>query len=212
MRLALILWLAIACSAATVDRLAVTVGRTAITELQIDEDLRVAALLNRKEVLHDLESRRAAADRLIEQLLIRNEIQMSRYPVPSPEDVEAYYAKVVETLGGSERASEALARYRVSEQVLREHLTAQLATLRFIAFRFRPDVSISDAEIENAFRRRLIEAHALKANDPLPPLPADEKQKLTGQLVEERTDAALNSWLAESRKQIEIVYEDKDLQ
>jgi hypothetical protein len=39
-----------------------------------------------------------------------------------------------------------------------------------------------------------------------------ERDVISQKLTEERTDAALNTWLAESRKQVNIVYLDTELQ
>ena len=198
--------------ASTLDRLAVTVGHTVITELQIDEDLRVAALLNGQPVTRDLTSRRAAADRLVAQLLIRHEIELSRYPAPANEEVDTLFSQVQETLGGPERLKQLLSEFDVSEQTLRAHLLAQLATLQFIEFRFRPDITISDSEIDAEYHHQIANMQAANPRARTPPLDAAEKAKLSEVLLEERTDAALNSWLAESRKQVNITYIDSALQ
>jgi hypothetical protein len=198
--------------ATLVDRLAVTVGSTVITELQIDEELRVVALLNDQPVVRDQEARRAAADRLVEQILIQHEIELSRYPAPSDEELDTRYAGVEEALGGAARLRQMLASYHVTQQTLRAHLAAQLTTLSFIEFRFRPDVNISETEIQSAYRRQVAALQAADPNTKPPNLDADRKAKLSDALLEERTDAALNSWLAESRKQISIVYVDASLQ
>jgi len=208
MRLLLFLLL----SASTVDRLAVAVGSTVITELQIDEDLRVAALLNGQPVSRNDDTRRAAADRLVEQLLIQHEISISRYPPPSQAEVDALYASVEKTMGGPERLRELLTKYSITPEILRSHLVAQLSTLQFIEFRFRPDISISDSEIEIAYQREVAGLHNADPSAKAPPLDANRKARLSEVLVEDQTDAALNSWLAESRKQINIRYMDASLQ
>lgn len=207
----ILLLLAFTLQAETVDRLAIAVGHTVVTELQIDEDLRVSALLNQEPVGRDMEARRAAADRLVEQLLIQHEIEISRYPAPSEVELNAYYYSIEQTLGGEERMKALLAQYNISDAVLRTHLLQQLATLRFVEFRFRPDVSISDVEIEIAYQRQVAALRTADPNQQLPPLDAEQRKKLTEMLVEERTDAALNSWLAETRKQVDIRYIDTDL-
>jgi parvulin-like peptidyl-prolyl isomerase len=196
----------------TVDSLAIAVGSTVITELQIDEDLRVAALLNGQPVVRDVEARRAAADRLVGQLLIQHEIEISRYPLPSAEEVDTLYASVEKTMGGAERLKELLEKYSVTQQTLRAHLMAQLSTLRFIEFRFRPDVNVSDSDIEAVYQRELTQMHDADPTVQLPILDASKKAQLSERLEEERTDAALNSWLAESRKQVNIRYIDTSLQ
>jgi hypothetical protein len=197
---------------ATVDRLAVAVGATVITELQIDEDLRVAALLNGQPIARNDDSRRAAADRLVEQLLIQHEIRLSRYPPPAQAEVDTFYASVEKNMGGPDRLKEMLAQYHVSEPTLRAHLLAQLSTLQFIEFRFRPDVNISDNEIEIAYQREIAALHNADSKAQAPPLDANRKARLAEVLVEDQTDAALNTWLAESRKQVNIRYLDSSLQ
>jgi len=198
--------------AATLDRLAVAVGSTVITELQIDEDLRVAALLNGQPISRNDDTRRAAADRLVEQLLIQHEISISRYPQPSRAEVDALYASVEKTMGGPDRLKELLAKYSVTPEILRAHLMAQLSTLQFIEFRFRPDISISDSEIEIAYQREIASLHNADPKAKAPPLDANRKARLSEVLVEDQTDAALDSWLAESRKQFNIRYMDASLQ
>ena len=85
----------VACSllplhAEIVDRIAITAGRQVITELQLDEELRVVAFLNHQPIARDANARRAAADRLIEQLLIKRDLDLSHYPPPSPADVDDF--------------------------------------------------------------------------------------------------------------------------
>jgi hypothetical protein len=198
-------------NAVTVDRLAVTVGHTVITELQIDEELRVTTLLNGQPVSRDLESRRAAADRLVEQLLIQHEMDLSRYPAPTDEELDSYYNGVQQTLGGEERMRQLLTQYELTDQTLRSHLKAQLATLRFIEFRFRPDINISDQEITVDYKNEVAEMRASSPLAKVPSLDTAERDKLSQVLLEQRTDAALDTWLAESRKQVNIVYIDSAL-
>jgi hypothetical protein len=181
-----------------VDRLVVAVGQQTITQLQLDEEIRVTALLNRRPLVRDLETRRAAADRLVEQLVIRREMEQSRYPLPSEQDVNVYLEQIREQNGGEAGLAKALAAYRLTESTLRRHLESQLVMLRFIEYRFRPDATVSDEEIEAAYK-----GGAGKNGS---------RESIRSALMEARTDAALNAWLAESRRQINVVYLDKSLQ
>ena len=207
----LLLFTCAALNAVTVDKLAVAVGQTVITELQIDEELRVMALLNGQPLNRDLDSRRTATDRLVEQLLIQHEMQLSRYPAPTEEEIDSYYNGVQQTLGGEPRMKQLLSTFEISESTLRAHLTAQLATLRFIEFRFRPDINISDREITTEYKNKVATLLASNPRATVPVLDAAERDKLSQVLLEERTDAALDTWLAESRKQVNIVYIDSAL-
>jgi hypothetical protein len=193
-----------------VDRLAITVGQQVITQLQLDEELRVTALMNRQPVKRTLEERRAAADRLVEQLLIKREMELSRYPLPGDQDVAKYLQQIREQIGGPGELDKALDSYNVEENTLRQHLELQLTALRFVEYRFRPDTSVSDTEVEAAYRREIANWKAAHSGDP-PTLEAS-RERIRSALLDERTDTALNTWLAESRKQVNIVYLDKTLE
>ena len=113
--------------AAIVDRMAVIVGQQTITQLQLDEEIRVTALLNQRPVARDAETRRAAADRLVEQLLIRREMEQSRYPLPSEQEVNQYVEQIRTQNGGQAGLAKALATHDVTESTLRQHLEFFLA-------------------------------------------------------------------------------------
>jgi hypothetical protein len=193
-----------------IDRLAIAVGRNIITQLRLDEEQRVTALLNHKQVVRTLEERRDAADRLVEQLLIKLEMELSRYPMPDAGDVDKYLRQIAESSGGAAEFDKALNSYDLTVETLRQHLELQLTELRFIEVRFRPDTSVSDADVEGAYRRQVAEWKQSHSGEP-PTLEAS-REPLRAMLVEERTDAALNSWLGESRKRVTIIYFDKTLE
>lgn len=182
--------------AGIIDRIAIIVDQQVITEAQINEEVRVTALLNDEAIHENDEARRAAADRLVQQLLVKREMDLGNYPPPTAQEVQSYYDQVTQTLGGAARFSHEIASYKVTSEVLQQHLALQLTTLRFIEYRFRPDFSVSEEEIA-AYRKR----HAGLSSDA-----AHEA------VIEERTDQILAAWLEESRKQVNIIFLDKALQ
>jgi hypothetical protein len=194
-----------------IDRIAITVGRQVITELQLDEELRVTALLNHQAIARDIEAKRGAADRLVEQLIVNHEMALSHSPLPADDETENYLQQVRVDYGGEARLDQALAAYNLSETTLREHLTLQLTTLRFIELRFRPNEGVSEADIQNYYQR---ETTAWKANHPgeAPPRFEPSRESIRKTLIEARTDEVLTTWLEESRKQLNIIYLDKSLQ
>jgi hypothetical protein len=196
--------LAFSLEGGIVDRLAVIVGQQTITQLQLDEEIRITALLNHGPIARDVETRRAAADRLVEQLLIRREMEQSRYPLPDEQDVNQYVEQIRRQNGGSTGLAKALAAYELTESTLRQHLESQLVALRFVEYRFRPDAAVSEEDIDAAYRRRAEDSKTK-------PTLEVSKEPIRAELTEERTDAALSAWLAESRRQVNIVYLDKSL-
>ncbi len=207
--------LLIACSifclrAEVIDRIAITAGKQVITELQLDEELRVTALLNHEPILRDLGARRTAANRLIEQLLVKREMELSHYPLPTAEETDNYLAQVRSEFGGATPFDQALATYALTEATLRDHLALQLTTLRFIEYRFRPGLGISDAEVQSYYQHEVSTWRTTHTGTP----PAFEslRDSIRKTLIEQRTDEALDTWLTESRKQTNIIYLDKTLQ
>jgi hypothetical protein len=132
--------------AEVLDRIAIVVGRNVITELQIDEELRVTAFLNNKPLARDSAVRRAASRQLIEQLLVEREMNLSHYPPPDPAEIDKYVAQVRAALADYKDFDAALQQYALTPGILRQHLQLQLAMLQFIEFRFRPDPGNASSE------------------------------------------------------------------
>ena len=72
-----------------IDRIAITVGNQVITESQIDEELRITAFLNRDKLDVSDDARKQAANRLIDQALVKREMELSHYPFPQAVDAGA---------------------------------------------------------------------------------------------------------------------------
>lgn len=195
--------------AEVIDRLAITVGRQVITELQLDEELRVTALLNGKPVERSSAARHAAANRLIEQLLVQHEMELSQYPLPDTKDVDTYVSRVEEQLGGPQAFSQILSRYDLTEDTLKAHLALQLTTLRFVEYRFKPEAGVSDADINAYYQHEVTDWS--REHTGAPPALAAVKESIRQTLMEERTDQALDAWLNEARRQARIVYVDTTL-
>lgn len=209
-RLLIGLCLAMTASADIIDRLAITMGRDVITELQLDEELRVAAFLNRQPIVRDLNTRRAAAGRLVEQLIVTREMEVSRYPLPDEQDLNKYFDQIRSEFSDSVEFNQALARYGLTEGTLRNHLALQLTTLRFIEFRFQPEVDVSDVEIQTAYGHEI--ATWKTAHSGAPPSLEASRESIRKALLEQRIDRALDAWLEDRRKRLHIVYVDASLQ
>ena len=208
--IALVALLAAPAPADVIDRVAIAVGRHVITETQLDEEILVTAFLNEKPISRDLPSRRAAADRLIEQFLIQRELETSHYPPPAAADVDAYRAKVQSQLGGATSFARSLQQYGLSESILHEHLALQLTILRFVESRFQSDLPVTDAEIEMFYTNELLKAGT---DSSIVPTPSSKSRDSVRQIIaEQHTDAALKAWLDDARRRFAIVFLDKSLQ
>lgn len=194
-----------------VDRIAITVDYQVITELQIDEELRVTAFQNHARISTDLEARRTAADRLVAQLLVGREMQLSHYPAPQLAAVVQYLQQVRNSFNNDAAYQQALREYQITEVILERHLANQLATLSFTELRFRPNLDVPDSEIESFYTREIT---AWKTDHPGIPPPSlnTSRPAIVKTLSEQHTDEILDTWLEETRKHVNIIYLDTALQ
>jgi parvulin-like peptidyl-prolyl isomerase len=144
--------LAAVAHAEIIDRIAVSVGNSVITASDLDREVRVTALLNSMPPDFTPASKRATAERLIEQKLIRREIELSRYPTPDAATVEPVLEESRKThFKSDDDFRRALAEYGITEQDVKDQLLWQLTLLRFIEVRFRPGIQATDQDIRDYF-------------------------------------------------------------
>src|ERR1700676_5334931 len=93
-RVCLAVAMALGSRAEIIDRIAVSVGNDIITTDQIHDEICVTAFLNHTQPNLNADERRKAAERLIEQTLIKREMDFTHYPLPSLADAEPLLTKV----------------------------------------------------------------------------------------------------------------------
>ena len=99
--LALLLW-CLPAGGVVIDRIAVIVDKHAIKSSDIDRDLRVTAFLNREPLNVSSDAKQKAAERLIEQTVIRDEMEKGGYSKSSAGDVDGMIKRILgERFGGS---------------------------------------------------------------------------------------------------------------
>jgi hypothetical protein len=125
--------------AAVLDRVAMVVGNQVFTESEVQDEVRLTQFLNQQPLDLGPDERRAAAERLVDQQLIRNEMQIGGYPQPSPSEAEAMLRNFrQEHYRSIAQFRAALEKYGISEDQLKQHLLWQLTAVRFTDARFRP--------------------------------------------------------------------------
>jgi hypothetical protein len=182
-----------------IDRVAVTVDKRVVTESEIMRQIRITAFLNNEQPDFGPANRRATANRLVEQLLIRREIEGSGY-FGDPETPFENYAQLKQRFKTPDEYTQALARYGIRDKDVRESLEWQAMLLDFISLRFRPGVQIPPSEIREYYDAQV-------AQDPgkLPPFD-DAKDDIEEILTQQRVDNALDRWLGQARTQSRIRY------
>jgi hypothetical protein len=187
------------------DRVAVVVGRRAVKTSDIDRELRVTAFLNRQPLDRSPAAMRKAAERLIDQELVRQDLLTGQYPQPTERDVEALLQQLLRDRFGNSQArmNAELARDQLSTEELRRHLLWQLTVLRFIDLRFRAGVLVTDEEAAQYYREHRAELEKANPRDhTLETLLPQIRETLTG----DRINEAFDEWLAETRRGVRIEY------
>ena len=135
----------------------ITVGNQVITESQIDDEIRVTAFLNREKLDLSAEARKQAAGRLIEQALIKREMDLSHYPLPEPSDAGESLQSLKAMYSSEADFQNALQAYGITEDELTRRLWWQFTLLRFIDFRFRPGIQVPDADVQAYYQQQVSE-------------------------------------------------------
>jgi len=185
------------------DRVAVRVGTQVITLSEIRRHLRMEAFMENRQPDLRLEARRRAAERLIDQMLVRREFELNRYPSPPAEQVESNLELIRQARNESpEEFAKSLERYGFSMEDLRNEVVYEIALLRFVDFRFSAGVQVSDAEIREAYEKEVV-PQAQQGNT-TPPALEDARANILKLLTYRKTTAALEQWLAQARQQVKI--------
>ncbi len=192
-----------------IDRIAISVGNQVITESLLDEEIRLTAFLNHEKLDISVEERKKASGRLIEQALVKRDLDLSRYPLPEPKDADPLLHDVQAGYAPESQYRQMLQQYGITEEALKRRLLWQLTLLRFIDYRFRPGIQIPEADVKTYYAQQLEKwkQQGVQAVQTL----EDSRAKIEEILTQQRIDQALDMWITETRRQITINYLDEDL-
>jgi len=196
---------------AIIDRIAVSVGTSVITASDIEREIRVTAFLDGRAPDLSPAGKRAAAERMVEQTLVRRELETNRYPVPQPSEIEPALAAFRQRYYPNEADyRRALAQCRISDQEVRDALLWERTLLQFVDVRFRPALQISGEQIQHYFDTVL--APKLRSEQPGKTFSLDDyRDQIEDTLAGQLEDKELDAWLSEARRRTPIVYHDEAL-
>jgi hypothetical protein len=189
---------------------AVTVDQEVITESELRLEIRITAFLNGTAADYSAASRRAVAERLIEQLLMRREMRITRYPEPTAAEIAERLKAVRAQFKTEAEFRASLDRYGLTETQLRDALARQIAVLRFIDLRFRPEVQVLEPELLDYFYRVCAPEFRKRGGNANPSF--DEmRAECEEMMVAGRVDERVEAWLTEARGRARIRYQEDAL-
>jgi hypothetical protein len=201
----------ILAGAVVIDRIAVVVGKSVIKSSDIERDLRLTEFLNRQPLNLSAQARKQAAERLIDQQLIRAELATGGYSRASDADAEALLARIQHDRFGSAaaRMDAELERYGLTRSELCKELLWQLTVLRFIQQRFEPGVVVADQDLRSYYDSHLAE---LKRENPRDSSFTALEPKIRELLTSENVNKDFEAWLGRSRERTHIEYHQEAFQ
>ena len=146
--------------AAVIDRVAVTAGKDVITESEVVEEIRLTDFLNQSPLDLGPAARRAAAERLVDQYLIRNEMRLEGFPQPQAGSADQTLHQFNQSHFHTPAQYQAsLQKYGITEEELQQDLLWQVAALRFTQQRFGQGDKELDAWLKQTRSQTKIEFH-----------------------------------------------------
>jgi len=127
--------LALPAGAVIVDRIAIAAGTKVITDSEIQLRIRLTALQNNATPDFSLESRKRAAQLLIDQRIVEREMDVGHYPRLSGDERKRLLAGYS---ADQEALCRSLQKYGLTAEDLEEDLARQADLLTFLSLRFRP--------------------------------------------------------------------------
>jgi hypothetical protein len=195
--------------AVIIDRISIVVESRIVKESDIQRDIRVTSFLNNEIPDLTLPSEKKAANRLIDQLFIRREIEVGDYPTATLQEADQQLEKLKKERFRTEAAFEqALRKYGLTPLDLRTEFQWQLTVLRFIDVRFKPAVLVTDDEIGKYYRDH---AAALRREYPSKSSLDDLRAKIREILTNEKVNQQFFAWLDEQRKTTKIRFLEASL-
>lgn len=141
-------------------------------------------------------------DHLIDQWIVRNEAEVSRFPHSSAADIEQGAERVRKSLGSAEEYASRKKQCGLSDEDIRAMVAAQLYLSKYLDSRFRPAVRIEPQAIEDFYRNSIVPV--AKARGQQPPSLDDARDAIEEALMQNGINGQADQWLKESRTRLHI--------
>ncbi|GBC77370.1 Chaperone SurA [bacterium HR08] len=183
------------------DRIAAVVNGRVITESDIRWYLALDPETPEGEYSEEVKSR--ALHQLIDQMLLYQEAEKLPTIAITEEEIERYLTELRARFSSERAFAQRLAAVGLDETTLRAIARHRVEILRFIDFRFRAFVFVSEPEVQWYYENRVIPEARRRGTTP-PPL--EQVRPLIEQILRnEKVKSEMIAWLDEARRTAEII-------
>jgi len=141
-------------------------------------------------------------DRLIDQWVVQNEADASRFPRPSDAEIDQGVAALKKSFPSLQEYEERRKQSGLSEQQVRDKIATQIHLTNYLDSRFRPSVQVDAKAIEDFYKSAVLPRAKARGQEP-PSLEAS-RDVIQEALIEQSIDAQAEQWLKESRSRIHV--------
>ena len=139
---------------------------------------------------------------LVEQWVVRMEAQEASFPAVPAADVDAEVKRIQGTFADAQAYRERLVAVGLTAEALRSMVEQQLYLERYLDYKFRPAVQVSDEEIAKYYEDDL--APALRSRGETAP-PLDQvTDRIREVLVQRGITEQANTWFDETKSRLQI--------
>jgi hypothetical protein len=141
-------------------------------------------------------------DRLIDQWVVQNEADASRFPRPTDAEIDQGVAALKKSFPSLQEYEERRKQSGLSEQQVRDKIATQIHLTNYLDSRFRPSVQVDAKAIEDFYNSAVLPRAKARGQEP-PSLEAS-RDVIQEALIEKSIDAQAEQWLKESRSRIHV--------
>jgi hypothetical protein len=194
-------------AAVVIDRIAVIVDRNVIKLSDVERDLRLTAFLNGATLDLGPKAKRQAAERLVDQQIIRRNLAAGGYQRATDVQADSLLTQIRRDrfADSTEKLRAALARYSLTTEELQLELLWQITVLEFIQQRFQQEVYVSDEDIHAYYDQHVADlSRDHRQNRSFDALQPDIHRLLEGEAINKEFE----DWIGSARQRTRIVYRE----
>jgi peptidyl-prolyl cis-trans isomerase SurA len=203
--LPLLLALSPSASAEVIDRIVAVVNHQIITLSDVKQARKFLEIgpENLTTPGDEQQSQFELTQKLIEQSLIRQQIQQFPGIDVSPAEIEKQMASLKKENSTSQDWEQHLEQLQLTPVEVEEHLRWQLQVMKFFDYRFRQFAVVDTREIEGYYREKFLPELAARGIEKQPSL-AEVEEKIRGILTEEKVNLQIDAWLKSLKESASI--------
>ena len=145
---------------------------------------------------------------LIEQWVVNNEATTTGFPLPAQTEADRELSRVESSFSSPAVYRQRLEAIGLTVAAVRRIVTRQIYLARYLDYKFRSSIQVTDAAIADYYRDHLVPE--LKAKGQQPPPLTDVTEQIQEVLIEQGVNERTAAWFDETKPRLKIELEPMD--